>query len=505
MKIKRALISVSDKTGIEDFARGLVAEGVSLIASGGTQRILARAGIPVGSVSEATGAPEILGGRVKTLHPKIHGGILADRRNLHHVTQLKEQEITPIDLVVCNLYPFAKTIEAEGVTDDEAIEQIDIGGPAMVRAAAKNFQWVGVVVNPDRYPAILEEMGSRAGSLSDETRASLAAEAFAHTASYDVVVSRWMNRGAGRFPQTLFIAMDRETKMRYGENPHQDGAFYADGEPGWQQLAGKELSFTNLLDLDAAWRVAAEFEETVVAIIKHTNPCGVATGESVEAAYRRAVECDPRSAFGGIVATNREIDGAMAGRMLETVAVTDVVVAPSFTKQALQALKVKKNLRVIRCERLNDFMDIKAAAGGFLLQDRDQGAYTEDEMIVAGSTQPNEQDWADMLFAWKVCKHVKSNAAVLAINGQAFGVGAGQMSRVEAVALAVQRAGDRAKGCALATDGFFPFRDGIDVAVEGGATSIIQPGGSVRDSEVIIAADNYRVPMVFTGRRHFRH
>lgn len=505
MKIKTALISVSDKTGIEDFARGLVAQGVSVVASGGTARMLARAGLAVGSVSELTGAPEMLDGRVKTLHPKIHGGILADRGNLHHVKQLKEQNITPIDLVVCNLYPFAETIAKPDVTDEEAIEQIDIGGPAMVRAAAKNFRSVAVLVNPRRYQEVLEEMASRAGAVSDATRASLAAEAFAHTAGYDVVVARWMARAAGRFPETMFFKLDKQLKLRYGENPHQDGAFYGEGDPGWRQLAGKELSFTNLLDFDAAWRAVAEFKEPAVAIIKHTNPCGVAVADSITDAYRRAVDCDPRSAFGGIVAANREIDGATAGQILETVAVTDIVIAPAFSRQALSNLKGKKNLRVVQARPFEEPMDIRSAAGGFLIQDRDQGAYNGDEMIVAGSVQPSEQDWADMLFAWKVCKHVKSNAAVLATKGQALGVGAGQMSRVEAVALAVQRAGDRAKGCALATDGFFPFRDGIDVAVEGGATSIIQPGGSVRDSEVIVAADNYRVPMVLTGRRHFRH
>lgn len=505
MKIKTALISVSDKTGIEEFARGLVAQGVTIVASGGTARVISRAGIPVGSVSELTGAAEMLDGRVKTLHPKIHAGILADRGNLHHVSQLKEQGITPIDLVVCNLYPFSQTIAKPNVSDEEAIENIDIGGPAMVRAAAKNFRSVAVVVKPSRYQQLLEEMTSRAGAVSDATRAALAGEAFSHTAAYDVVVSRWMTRESGRFPETMFIKMDKMLKLRYGENPHQDGAFYADEEPGWRQLAGKEMSFTNLLDFDAAWRAVAEFEEPAVAIIKHTNPCGVATGDTIKDAYRRAVDCDPRSAFGGIVAANREIDGATAGQVLETVAVTDIVIAPSFSRQALTNLKVKKNLRVIQAQPFKDPMDIRSSAGGFLVQDLDQGAYNGDEMIVAGSVQPSEQDWQDMLFAWKVCKHVKSNAAVLATRGQAFGVGAGQMSRVEAVSLAVRRAGDRAKGCALATDGFFPFRDGIDVAVEGGATSIIQPGGSVRDSEVIVAADNYRVPMVLTGRRHFRH
>jgi len=505
VKIRRALISVSDKTGLEDFARGLVEQGVTLIASGGTARMLGRAGIAVTGVSEVTGEPELLGGRVKTLHPKIHAGILADRRNLQHISQLKEHSVAPIDMVVCNLYPFAATISKPEVTEDEAIEQIDIGGPAMLRAAAKNHQSVAVVVDPASYLDVLDEMRSRAGSLLDETRARLAAEAFAHTASYDIVVADWMARSQGRFPKRLFVPMERKTALRYGENPHQEGAFYANGEPGWRQISGKELSFTNLLDLDAAWRLAQEFEAPTVAITKHTNPCGVATRDNIEQAYTAAVECDPRSAFGGIVAANRNMDGSTARKLIETVAVTDMVIAPFFAKDALAALKAKKNVRVIQVTGLGDPFDVRSAAGGYLVQDPDQGPDSKDDMIVAGTIQPSESDWEDMLFAWKVCKHVKSNSAVFATDRQALGVGAGQMSRVEAVTLAAERAGNRAKGCALATDGFFPFRDGIDAAVAAGAASIIQPGGSVRDSEVIIAADEHGIPIVFTGKRHFRH
>ena len=504
MKIKRALISVSDKSGVEDLARGLVEQGVALVSSGGTARTLSRAGIPVTPVSELTGAPEMLDGRVKTLHPKVHGGILADRRNPQHLAQLKEHGISPIDLVVCNLYPFAQTVAHDDVSEDEAVEQIDIGGPAMVRAAAKNYHSVAVVVNPDRYNDVLAEMKSRAGALSDETRANLAAEAFAHTAMYDMAVSRWMTK-ADRFPERLFFSLERLMPLRYGENPHQQGAFYASADPGWRQISGKEMSFTNILDFDAAWRLASEFALPAVAIIKHTNPCGVATGDNIEDAYRRAVECDPRSAFGGIVAANREISGTTAERMLELVAVTDIVVAPGFSKEAIATFEKKKNLRVIEALPLTTSLDIRTAAGGLLVQDLDTAAPRREEMVVAGKVQPTEDDWEDLLFAWTVVKHVKSNSVVFATDGQAFGIGAGQMSRVEAVELASRRGGDKTKNAVCATDGFFPFRDGVDAAVEAGARAIIHPGGSIRDAEVTAAADEHGIPMVLTGRRHFRH
>lgn len=504
MKIKRALISVSDKAGVEDLAQGLIDLGVAIVSSGGTARQLARSGIQVSSVSEVTGAPEMLDGRVKTLHPKIHGGILADRRKPQHLAQLREQGISPIDLVVCNLYPFGQTISRDGVSEDEAIEQIDIGGPAMVRAAAKNFRSVAVVVNPERYVDILEEMKSRAGALSDETRAKLAGEAFSHTAAYDMAVARWLNR-TNRHPDEMFLNLQRVQELRYGENPHQGGGFYATAEPGWRQLSGKEMSFTNILDFDAAWRLSVEFDGPAVAIIKHTNPCGVATGSDIDEAYRRAVECDPRSAFGGIVASNRTIDGQTAKKMLEVVAVTDIVIAPGFTKEALSTFSAKKNMRVIEALPFSSTRDIRSAADGYLVQDLDAGTDRREEMVVAGSVQPTDEDWEDMLFAWKVVKHVKSNSVVFAIDGQAVGIGAGQMSRVEAVELAARRAGDRAKGTVCGTDGFFPFRDGVDAAVEAGARAIIHPGGSVRDAEVIAAADELGVPMVLTGKRHFRH
>jgi phosphoribosylaminoimidazolecarboxamide formyltransferase/IMP cyclohydrolase len=502
MKIRRALISVSDRTGLEELAAGLVELGVTIVCSGGTARVLSRAGIPFIAVSEVTGMPEMLDGRLKTMHPRIHGGILADRRKPHHLSQLKEYGIAPIDLVVCNLYPFAATVARPDVSDADAIEQIDIGGPSMVRAAAKNHKWVAVVVNPQKYPEILGELRVRAGGLSDETRARLAAEAFAHTASYDIAVSHWMAKDT-LFPDEMLLGLERRMTLRYGENPHQAGAFYAAGDPAWKQLGGKELSYTNLLDLEAAWRLVSEFDRPAVAIIKHNNACGAAVADTIEEAYRRALECDPRSAFGGIVAANRDVDGATVKRILDIM--TELVIAPGFTRDARVGLEQRKNLRVIEAKPFTSPFEVRAAADGYLVQQWDDKPDPREEMVVVTRNAPTDRDWADLLFAWKVCKHVKSNAIVFAIDGQAVGIGAGQTSRVEAVDVAAKRAGDRSKGCVVASDGFFPFRDGLDAAVAAGARAVIQPGGSVRDSEVIAAADELGIPMVFTGRRHFRH
>lgn len=507
MKIKRALLSVSDKTGLEELARGLIEQQVSLIASGGTARMLAKAGIPSTAVSEVTGSPEMLDGRVKTLHPRIHGAILADRRKPQHLAQLKAEGIQAIDLVVCNLYPFSRTVESRAsgqATDEDVVEQIDIGGPAMVRAAAKNFRSVAVVVNPERYPEILEEMRSRAGAVSDETRAALSAEAFAHTAAYDIAVSQWMLR-AGEFPEKTFLKLDRKLELRYGENPHQKGGFYAASEPSWRQLWGKQMSYTNLLDFDAAWRLVCEFDKPAVAIIKHTNPCGVATGAGIEEAYSRALEADERSAFGGIVAANRSIDVFAAKRVTEIF--TEIVIAPAFTQQGLEVLKAKKNLRVMLAPKpFSSTAEIKSAADGYLLQELEEGKNDRrEDMIVAGSYEPSEADWEDLLFGMAVAKHVKSNSVVFARGEQTVGIGAGQMSRVDSVDLAARRAGNRAKGSICATDGFFPMPDGVEAAIDAGARAIIQPGGSIRDSEVIAAADERKVPMIFTGKRHFRH
>ncbi len=506
MPVKRALLSVSDKTGIVEFGRALVEAGVDLISSGGTAAALRDAGVPVTPVPEVTGAPEILGGRVKTLHPKIHGGILADRRDPDHVAQLEEQGIEPIDLVVCNLYPFERTIETDAVLEEEAVEQIDIGGPAMVRAAAKNFSSVTVVVNPKRYGTIMDEIRT-SGEVSDQTRRRLALEAFQHTAMYDTAIARWLSRG-DELPERLVFGADKVIELRYGENPHQRAAFYRDlGSPkglaAAEQLHGKELSYNNILDTDAAWKLANEFDQPAAAIIKHSNPCGVAIASTVEEAYRRALECDRTSAFGGIIALNRPCDGATAAAIAEIF--TEVVIAPGFDSDALEALASKKNLRLLRAgTELTPELEVRKVAGGLLIQSPDVRDPALDPKVVT-KAQPTQQQWIDLRFAWIVVKHVKSNAIVFATDGVAVGVGAGQMSRVEATELAAKRAAGRAQGAACASDAFFPFRDGLDAAVAAGAGAVIQPGGSVRDDEVIAAADEHGIPMVFTGRRHFRH
>ncbi|HEX2051813.1 MAG TPA: bifunctional phosphoribosylaminoimidazolecarboxamide formyltransferase/IMP cyclohydrolase [Actinomycetota bacterium] len=502
--IRRALVSVSDKTRIVELAAGLVDAGVEILSSGGTARALADAGVPVTPVHEVTGAPEMLDGRVKTLHPTIHGAILADRRNPSHVAQLRDRSIVPIDLVVCNLYPFERTIAAPGVTLDEAVEQIDVGGPAMVRAAAKNFHSVAVVVDPGRYPLVLDELRAH-GGLSDETRRTLALDAFRHTAAYDAAIAAYL-AGADGLPDRLVLAGTKALDLRYGENPHQTAAFYRTGGGGIggaEQLHGKELSYNNLLDADAAWRLALELGAPGAVIVKHLNPCGAAVAGSLADAYARALECDRTSAFGGIVALNQPCDRATA----EAIAAifTEVVVAPQFADDALDALRAKKNVRILRAgppspgER-----DVRRVSGGLLVQTPDERDDASGARVVT-RMQPTPEQWDDLRFAWVVAKHVKSNAIVLASRRTAVGIGAGQMNRLEAAELAARRAGGRAAGSVCASDAFFPFRDGLDAAVAAGATAVIQPGGSVRDDEVIDAADEHGVPMVFTGRRHFRH
>ena len=506
MEIKRALISVSDKAGIVEFARGLVDAGVEIISSGGTATTLAEAGIPVQKVSDVTGAPEILDGRVKTLHPKIHGGILADRRKQTHLDQLAEQGITAIDLVVCNLYPFEKTIADPDVSEDDAVEQIDIGGPAMVRAAAKNFHSVAVVVDPARYDTVLEEIRGTQG-ISDDTRRHLATEAFAHTATYDGAISRWLT-GDDDYPGRLVLGLQHVMDLRYGENPHQTAAFYREpGEPrglaAVEQLHGKELSYNNLLDTDAAWKLAADFEEPAAAIIKHSNPCGAAIAGSIDEAYLLAYECDTTSAFGGIVALNRPCDQATAEQIAQIF--VEVVIAPNYDEASLDLLKQKKNIRILVApEKLSTEHDLRRVAGGLLVQSPDTLDEASDAKVVT-KARPTEDQLRDLRFAWVVAKHVKSNAIVLARNGVAVGVGAGQMNRLESAELAARRAGDKAQGTVCASDAFFPFRDGLDAVVRAGAIAVIQPGGSVRDDEVIAAADEHGIPMLFTGRRHFRH
>ena len=508
MELRRALVSVSDKSGIVDFARALTERGVTIVSSGGSSKALAEAGVPVTPVPEVTGAPEILDGRVKTLHPKIHGGILADRRKPGHVAQMAEQGIEPIDLVVCNLYPFERTVAHPAVTEEDAIEQIDIGGPAMVRAAAKNFHSVAAVVNPERYASILDELDEH-GSITLDTRRRLALEAFQHTGAYDAAISSYLTTiERDLFPDRVLLAATKVMDLRYGENSHQSAAFYANrgtptGLAAAEQLHGKELSYNNLLDTDAAWKLAQDLEGPGAAIIKHSNPCGVAIAGDLTEAFRRAFECDTTSAFGGIVALTKTCDRATAEEMAKIF--LEVVVAPGYDADALEVLTAKKNLRILKAAGYSlPEMDVRRVAGGLLLQTPDPRDSAEDAKVVT-KAEPTEEQWRDLRFAWVVAKHVKSNAIVLAKDGMAVGVGAGQMSRVESTELAARRAGDRAAGTACASDAFFPFRDGLDAAVAAGAVAVIQPGGAVRDDEVIAAADEHGIPRVFTGRRHFRH
>ncbi|MFN2525157.1 MAG: bifunctional phosphoribosylaminoimidazolecarboxamide formyltransferase/IMP cyclohydrolase [Actinomycetota bacterium] len=506
MRIERALISVSDKSGLVELARRLTAAGVEILSSGGTASELQAAGVPVRKVAEVTGAPEILGGRVKTLHPKIHGGILADRSKAEHLADLAEQGIDPIDLVVCNLYPFERTVERSGLSDEDAVEQIDIGGPAMVRAAAKNFHSVAVVVDPRRYDEVVDRI-EMDGEIPLDVRRGLALEAFSHTAAYDAAIFRYF-ADEEEFPDRLVLSGTKVLDLRYGENPHQTAAFYRLGRiprglAAAAQLHGKELSFNNILDSDAAWRLVTELEGAGAAIIKHSNPCGVAIGTSIAQAYARALECDRTSAFGGIVALNRPCDQKTAEAIAEIF--TEVVMAPEYSKAALDVLRAKKNLRILMLTEPPPIdPDLRAVSGGLLVQSPDPRDGAEDAKVVT-RVEPTPEQWADLRFAWIVAKHVKSNAIVLAKDQMAVGVGAGQMSRVEATELAARRAGERAEGTACASDAFFPFRDGLDAAVAAGARAVIQPGGSVRDDEVIAAADEHGIPMVFTGRRHFRH
>ena len=506
MSVKRALVSVSDKNGIVELARGLVDLGVEIVSSGGTANALSEAGIAVTKVSDVTGAPEILGGRVKTLHPKIHGGILADRRNEEHVRQLEEQGIEPFDLVVCNLYPFERTVAHPSVKEDDAVEQIDIGGPAMVRAAAKNFHSVAVVVNPHSYDMVLDELQS-SGEIALDLRRQLALEAFRHTAAYDSAVANYI-AGQDVSPDCLVLSSDKVMDLRYGENPHQDAAFYraagiATGVAAADQIHGKELSYNNILDTDAAWGLVSELDGTAAVIIKHSNPCGAALGSSVVDAYTKALDCDRTSAFGGIVALNKRCDAPTAAAIAEIF--TEVIIAPGFDDDALAILTGKKNVRILRAtDRVGRGINIRSVAGGLLVQSSDPPDPLENLKVVT-EAQPTEEQMRDLRFAWVVAKHVKSNAIVLAKDQVAVGVGAGQMNRLESTELAARRAGSRATGTVCASDAFFPFRDGLDAAVAAGAVAVIQPGGSVRDDEVIAAADEHGIPMLFTGRRHFRH
>ena len=467
--------------------------------------MLAEAGVKVNKVADLTGAPEILDGRVKTLHPKIHGGILADRRKDSHVAELAKHGIAPIDLVVVNLYPFEQTVARPEVTEDDAIENIDIGGPAMVRAAAKNWHSVAVVVTPDHYDIILDEIRD-SGEVSLDTRRTLAVEAFRHTSAYDAAIVDYFGADES-WPERMVVSATKIMDLRYGENPHQEAAFYATGPQqglaGAEQLHGKALSYNNLLDTDAAYDLVSELDEYACAIIKHSNPCGVAIASSIDEAYVRAYECDTTSAFGGIIALNSLCTQAAAEEIAKIFC--EVVIAPSFEPGALEVLTAKKNLRILQAPLFTSSdIEVRRVAGGLLLQTPD-GPDDATGAKVVTKTQPTEEQLADLRLAWTIVKHVKSNAIVLVKDGAAVGVGAGQMSRVESTQLAARRAGDRAVGTVCASDAFFPFRDGLDAAVEAGAVAVIQPGGSVRDDEVIEAADEHGIPMLFTGRRHFRH
>ena len=530
--IRRALISVSDKSGLAELGRFLAARGVEILSTGGSARALAEADVAVIEVSAHTGFPEIMDGRVKTLHPKVHGGILARRDLDSHSAAMTEHGIAAIDLVVVNLYPFEATLAA-GADAATCVENIDIGGPAMVRAAAKNHDFVTVVTDPADYAALMEEMAAHEGATSQDLRERLATAAFAHTAAYDAAIAAWLRGRRGEaFPARLVVSAARRQVLRYGENPHQQAALYAAGpaQPGVasaEQLQGKELSYNNLNDTEAAFELvsefqAPEFEQPAVAIVKHANPCGVALGNTLTDAYARALACDPVSAFGGIIAANRALDGATAAAIAELFA--EVVIAPRFEPEARAALVGKKNLRLLATGAMADpaapGMTFKSLAGGILLQTRDAGRIGRDGLEVVTKRAPSEPETADLLFAFRVAKHVKSNAIVYVRDGATVGVGAGQMSRVDSARIAAlkareaveaaEQAGQDASalgtaGSVVASDAFFPFADGLLAAVEAGATAVIQPGGSVRDKEVIAAADQADIAMVFTGMRHFRH
>ncbi|HEY7327521.1 MAG TPA: bifunctional phosphoribosylaminoimidazolecarboxamide formyltransferase/IMP cyclohydrolase [Gemmataceae bacterium] len=521
--IRRALLSVSDKTGLIELARGLLDFQVELISTGGTRKTLTDAGLPVRDVSEVTGFPEMLDGRVKTLHPSIHGGILAVRDNPGHTKSLQEHSIQPIDLVVCNLYPFEATVACSGATSEEIIENIDIGGPSMVRSAAKNFRDVAIVTSPDQYAAILAEMRQHNGSLSLQTRERLAASAFARTAGYDRAISTWFAARIAEepFPASMDLRLERRQSLRYGENPHQRAAFYveADAPPASvaraEVLHGKELSYNNLLDLDSALNLVREFSEPAAVVIKHNNPCGAAIADSLVEAFRKAYEGDPLSAFGGILGFNREVDEATAQEISEPNRFVECIIAPGFTDSAFHVLTTrptwKKNVRLLRTGSLDvrrqhsTRRDYRRVDGGLLVQDRDCGSDDFGQLKVVTKRPPTEEEMRDLRFTWLVCKHVKSNAIVLGKNLMVVGVGAGQMSRVDSVKLSVRKAAERSKGAVLASDAFFPFRDNVDEAARAGVTAIIQPGGSVRDTDSIQACDEHDLAMVFTGIRHFRH
>lgn len=512
MTIKRALVSVSDKQGLVPFVKGLIENGVEVISTGGTKRTLEEAGLSVIGISEVTGFPEIMDGRVKTLHPNIHGGLLAVRENEEHVKALEEHNITPIDLVVVNLYPFQQTIAKPDVQFADAIENIDIGGPSMLRSAAKNHKYVTVVVDPQDYDTVLADIGEK-GEVATETKLRLGAKVFRHTAAYDAVIAEFLTNAAGEeSPESLTVTYEKKQDLRYGENPHQKAAFYKKplgavlSIASATQLHGKELSYNNINDADAALQIVKEFKEPAAVAVKHMNPCGVGVGTTLENAYQKAYEADSTSIFGGIIAVNREVDAQTAHKMREIF--LEIIIAPSFTEEAFEILSSKKNLRLLTV----DFSDDKkvekklvSVRGGLLVQDEDAYGLDEATISIPTKREPTEQEWADLKLGWKVVKHVKSNAIVLAKDDMTIGIGAGQMNRVGSANIAINQAGEKAKGASLASDAFFPMSDTVEAAAKAGITAIIQPGGSIRDEESIQKADEYGIAMVFTGVRHFKH
>jgi phosphoribosylaminoimidazolecarboxamide formyltransferase/IMP cyclohydrolase len=521
VRVRRALVSVSDKTGVADFARGLAALGVDIVSTGGTATALRGAGVEVTEVSELTASPEILGGRVKTLHPRLHAALLARRDDREHMATLEREGIEPIDLVCVNLYPFEETVSERDVDPEAAIENIDIGGPTMIRAAAKNHQGVAVVVKPESYDAVLAELEESEGEISESTRHWLANEAFAHTARYDAAISRWFSTHFEDFPEHLALSYEKVLDLSYGENPHQRAAFYAEAGTRTHVLSrvsklhGRQLSFNNVLDLDAARRLAGDFDAPACVIVKHNNPCGAAVADDAATAYEKALACDPMSAFGGVVTINRPVGPELAEALHRNF--VEVLVAPGYEDGALDILQQKESIRILQDDehRATDprERDMKRVRGGLLIQDRDGDPEPRELMEVVTETEPDESQWRDLLFAWTVVRHVRSNAIVIAKDGATIGIGAGQMSRVDSVRLAVEKCrdarGDEAEavlaGSAVASDAFFPFADGPRAAIEAGATAVIQPGGSKRDAEVIAACDAAGVAMVFTRHRHFRH
>ncbi len=523
-RIRRALLSVTDKTGLVDLARALASFGVELVSTGGTARTLREAGLGVQDISDLTGFPEMLDGRVKTLHPKVHGGLLYIRGNEEHEAAVAAHGIQPIDMVVVNLYAFEKTASQPGVAFGHLIENIDIGGPSMVRSAAKNFEDVAIVTRVSDYPDLIQEMKSAQGALSRETRWRLARQAFSLTSAYDTAIANTLDQIAAHgdaapapeasaspdptaLPTTLRINLPLAQTLRYGENPHQRAALYSDGSglgvAGAHQLQGKELSFNNLVDLEACWELTQEFDEPMVAIIKHTNPCGAATGTSILEAYTKALAADPVSAFGSVIGINRPVDGEAAAEISKLF--VEAIAAPSFTPEARERFAAKKNLRLVEVHSAPPRPVVKHVSGGLLLQDADTARITEGELKVVTWRPPTAEELRSLLFAWRICKHVKSNAIVYARDGQTVGIGAGQMSRVDAARFGAQKAILPLQGTVAASDAFFPFPDGLEAVAQAGATAVIQPGGSVKDEDVIAAADKLGIAMVFTGIRHFRH